>query len=54
MRSRPRRMPFEPANLSAGRAFCRQVLNLPLFAGITDDEVDRSVEALVEVIHELG
>ncbi len=43
-----------PADLEVGRAFCRNVLNLPLFAGITDDEVRRSVEAPDEVVHELA
>ncbi|MGE0784634.1 MAG: DegT/DnrJ/EryC1/StrS family aminotransferase [Sandaracinaceae bacterium] len=33
------------------RAFCERVLNLPLFAGITDDEVDASVDALAAALH---
>ena len=43
-----------PADLEVGRAFCRNELNLPLFAGITDDELRRSVEALDEVVNELA
>ncbi len=32
------------------RAFCRDVVNLPLFYGIADDEVDRSAGALLELV----
>lgn len=42
------------SDLKVSRAFCKSVVNLPLFAGITDDEVARSVDALVDVINTLG
>jgi dTDP-4-amino-4,6-dideoxygalactose transaminase len=41
-------------DLAIGREFCRTTFNLPLFAGITDHEVDESIEALVEVFDALG
>jgi dTDP-4-amino-4,6-dideoxygalactose transaminase len=36
--------------LRVSQAFCKSVINLPLFFGITDDEIDRSADALLEAI----
>jgi dTDP-4-amino-4,6-dideoxygalactose transaminase len=41
------------SGLARSRAFCADVVNLPLFAGITDDEVDESADALLAVIDSL-
>lgn len=38
------------SDLSRSQAFCESVINLPLFAGITDDEVDESVAAFTSAI----
>ncbi|MGZ3417275.1 MAG: DegT/DnrJ/EryC1/StrS family aminotransferase [Polyangiales bacterium] len=37
-------------DLARGRAFCRSVVNLPIFAGITAEEVRTSCEAFAEVL----
>ncbi len=37
-------------DLKVSKAFCKNVVNLPLFYGITHDEIDRSAEALLEAI----
>lgn len=40
-------------DLRVGKEFCERVFNLPLFAGITQDEVSRSVDALKQVINRM-
>ena len=37
-------------DLSVSKAFCKQVLNLPLFYGITREEQEKAASALIEVI----
>jgi dTDP-4-amino-4,6-dideoxygalactose transaminase len=36
-------------SLAHSRAFCERVVNLPLFYGITQDEVSQSAAALIEI-----
>lgn len=41
------------SDLARSRAFCREVINLPLFYGIRDEEIDASVAAFAQVLKEL-
>lgn len=40
----------EHGDLSVSEAFCKQVLNLPLFYGITREEQEKAASALIEVV----
>lgn len=46
----PAREARRTSELQRARTFCQRVVNLPLFYGITDKEIDTSVEALRDAI----
>ena len=50
-RQPPATTAIRASDLPLSRAFCPKVLNLPLFYGITEDQVRESAQALVEVVH---
>ena len=43
---------YRASDLVHSRAFCRSVINLPLFAQISDSEVMYSVDQLLEILEE--
>lgn len=49
----PARYALRLSELTRSTEFCQQVINLPMFAGITPEECSYSAKALIEIVKEL-